>query len=198
MNERVFKHTEAHKLEDPERLKWLPPEEVLLKLQLTEGMKVADIGAGTGYFSIPIAKAVGASGHVFAVDLQPEMLKLLSKKLDQPNASHNISLHQGAASHLPLPAGGVDLVFYANIWHELDHPDSDFAEALRIAETGGRIAILDWRADQTPPPGPPRDHRISTESVSSFLTRKECGNVRSSNVGQYGYLVIAELGKSKT
>ncbi len=73
MNDREFKHTEAHKLEDPERLKWLPPAEILAHLRLGPGMKVADIGAGTGYFSIPIARAVGALGHVFAVDLQPEI-----------------------------------------------------------------------------------------------------------------------------
>ena len=147
MNDRVFKHTEAHKLEDPERLKWLPPAEILAHLRVGPGMKVADIGAGTGYFSIPIARAVGALGHVFAVDLQPEMLDLLRGKLEQPNAPDNVSLHQGVASQVPLPDRSVHMILYANIWHEIEDLDSTFREAVRISVLGGKIAILDWRDD---------------------------------------------------
>ena len=92
MHDRVFKHTEAHKLEDPERLRWLPPAEVISHLRLLPGMKIADIGAGTGYFSIPIARAVGDGGRVLAADLQPEMLELLHQKLSQEDALGNIEL----------------------------------------------------------------------------------------------------------
>jgi precorrin-6B methylase 2 len=88
MHDRVFKHTEAHKLEDPERLRWLPPAEVISHLRLLPGMKIADIGAGTGYFSIPIARAVGDGGRVPAADLQPEMLELLRQKLSQDRPFH--------------------------------------------------------------------------------------------------------------
>ena len=193
MNDRVFKHTEAHKLEDPERLKWLPPAEILTDLRVGPGMKVADIGAGTGYFSIPIARAVGALGHVFAVDLQAEMLDLLRVKLEQPNVPDNVSLHQGAASQLPLRDRSVHMILYANIWHELDDPDSTFREALRVSVSSGKIAILDWRDDCPPPPGPPQEHRISDGSVMSFLKGKGCGNLVSKHVGQFGYLVTAEL-----
>ncbi len=197
MNDRVFKHTEAHKLEDPERLKWLPPAEVLGHLRLGPGMKVADIGAGTGYFSIPIARAVGALGHVFAVDLQPEMLDLLHRKLEQANAPSNVSLHQAAASQLPLPDRSVHMILYANIWHELEDLDGVFREALRISVLGGKIAILDWRDDCSPPPGPPQEHRISDGSVMSFLKAKGCGDLAPKHVGRFGYLVTAELNSVK-
>ena len=193
MNDRVSKHTEAHKLEDPERLKWLPPAEVLAQLRFVPGMKVADIGAGTGYFSLPIARAVGALGQVFAVDLQPEMLDLLRQKLEPPGAPDNVSLHQGVASQLPLPDRSVHVILYANIWHELNEFDATFAEALRISVLGGRIAILDWRDDCSLPPGPPREHRISNGSVASFLKAKGCNKVVSKHVGQFEYLVTAEL-----
>lgn len=196
MHDRVFKHTEAHKLEDPERLKWLPPAEVLAHLRLAPGMKVVDIGAGTGYFGMPIAHVLGTLGHVFAVDLQPEMLDLLKQKLSLPGAPTNVSLHQAAASKLPLQDDSVDIVFYANIWHELDDLDSTFREAARVSVPGGMIAILDWRSDCAPPPGPPQDHRISDGSVISFLKLNGCRNVVSKHVGQFGYLVIAELNGS--
>ena len=196
MNDRIFKHTDAHKLEDPERLNWLPPAETIAHLQLRAGMKVADIGAGTGYFSIPIAHAVGALGHVFAVDLQPEMLDLLRRKLAQPGGVDNVSLHQGVASQLPLPDCSVQVIFYANVWHELEDLDSAFREAVRVSVAAGRIGILDWRDDCSPPPGPPQEHRISNGFVVSFLGGKGCRDLVSRHVGRFGYLVTAELASS--
>jgi len=193
MNDRVFKHTEAHKLEDPERPKWLPPAEVLSRLGITPGMKVADIGAGTGYFAIPIARAVGNSGQVIAVDLQPEMLEMLRRKLEIADAPTNISLQQGSASSLPLGDASVELVLYANIWHELDDHDLALREAFRVLGSGGRIAILDWRKDKAPPPGPPQEHRISADSVSAFLRSNGWRQISSHDVGAYGYVVIAGL-----
>jgi ubiquinone/menaquinone biosynthesis C-methylase UbiE len=193
MHDRVFKHTSAHKLEDPQRLQWLPPSQVLSLLGLLPGMRVADIGAGTGYFSIPIARTVGRSGHVFAVDLQAEMLDMLRKKLESADAPQNISLHAGNATLLPLPGNSVDIVFYANIWHEIEDLESTFREASRISIPGGKIAILDWRDDCVPPPGPPQAHRIPVDSVVSLLNGKACEHVLSTHVGEFNYLVSAQL-----
>ena len=193
MNDRVFRHAHAHKLEDPERLKWLPPAEVLSRLHLAPGSRVADVGAGTGYFTFPLANAVGPNGHVFAVDLQQEMLNLLQQKLRQANAPTNITLHRAPASQLPLADKSVDVVFYANIWHELDDPDAAFGEARRISVPGSTIAILDWRSDKESPPGPPQDHRIAVETLANFLQTSGCHRLGCYNVGQYGYLITAAL-----
>lgn len=193
MNDRVFKHAHAYKLEDPERLKWLPPAEVLSRLHLPMGAHVADVGTGTGYFSIPIAKAVGDAGKVFAVDLQQEMLDKLGPKLEQPDAPQNISLHLGAASQLPLADDSVDLAFYANIWHELDDREAALREAIRVAKSNGKIALLDWRSDKAPPPGRPQEHRIPAEAGVAFLQSNGCHRVSCYNVGQYNYIITAEL-----
>lgn len=193
MHDRVFKHTEAHKLEDPQRQQWMPPATILAKLRLSPGMRIADIGAGSGYFAIPLAHAVARGGHVFAVDLQPEMLDLLHQKLDKPETPKNISLHAGDASRLPLQDHSVDLVFYANIWHEIADLDSAIREASRVAVANGQIAILDWRDDCVPPPGPPGDHRLSVASVVSFLNDNGCQQVQSTHVGEFSYLVTATL-----
>jgi ubiquinone/menaquinone biosynthesis C-methylase UbiE len=188
---RIFKPSEAHKLEDPARLAWLPPAEVIERLALEPGMRVVDVGAGTGYFSIPIARVVGPGGEVFAVDLQPEMLDMLASKLSGPDAPRNISLHQGSAAKLPLPDASADLVFFANIWHELDDTLAVVRETRRILTTVGKIAILDWRSDAPPPPGPPQDHRVAASDVVSLLTANGCNIVHSENVGQFSYLVLA-------
>ncbi len=81
VNDRVFHASQAARLDSPERLIWLPPGEVVAHLGLAPGMTVADIGAGTGYFTLPIAKQVGPHGKVYAVDLQPDMLAILAKKV---------------------------------------------------------------------------------------------------------------------
>jgi ubiquinone/menaquinone biosynthesis C-methylase UbiE len=195
MSDRVFNHTHAHKLEDPERLKWMPTTEVLSRLHLAKGAHIADIGAGTGYFAIPMARAVGDAGHVLAIDLQPEMLQLLQQKLDEPDAPVNISPRRGSASKLPLEDRIVDLAFYANIWHELEEDDQDAAlrEAARVAVPGGKIAILDWRRDKQSPPGPPQDHRIAAETIMNLLQTNGCHRVACYNIGEFSYLVTAEL-----
>ncbi len=193
MNDRVFKHSSAHKLEDPERLKWMPPAEVLSRLHLKHGERVADIGAGTGYFSLPIANAVGADGHIYAVDLQQEMLDLLTTKLQQNNSPSNISLHRGPASKLPLEDSSVDVAFYANVWHEFDDCEGVLREAMRITMPNGRIALLDWRHDKESPPGPPQGHRIAADALVDFLQKHGIRKVSCYNVGQYSYMITGEL-----
>lgn len=194
MNDRVFRASNAHKLEDPDRRVWLPPDEVIAGLELGLDSTVADIGAGTGYFAIPLAD-LPATAHVFAVDLQAEMLELLKRKLTEANAG-KISLLQGAATALPLESGSCDLALLANIWHEIDDRKAALSECRRILRNGGRIAILDWRTDveQTPveqTPGPPLEHRLSQETVRGELESEGWRVVRACLVGEYSYLVVA-------
>jgi len=191
MHSRVFDPSQVHRLEAPERLQWMPPGEVLGCLQLSPGMTVADIGAGTGYFAIPLARAIAPSGRVFAVDLQPELLDVLRGKLSQPDAPTNIAALQGTASATGLAGGRCDLVFAANVWHELDDYPAAFAELKRILKPGARIVVLDWRPDVERPPGPPLEHRLSPHEVQRFFEDhgKRVDAVR--NVGQYSYLILA-------
>jgi ubiquinone/menaquinone biosynthesis C-methylase UbiE len=188
MNNRVFTPARAHKLEDPERLKWLPPAEVLAQLNVTSGITVADIGAGTGYFSLPLARAVAPAGKVYAVDFQPEMLALLARKLEA--ADHgNITLVAGSASETHLSDSSCDLVLLANVWHELDNAPAVLKETHRIIKPNGRLALLDWRADVTRPPGPPVEHRIPAEQVVKFVAAHGWALGTSSNIGAYSYLL---------
>ena len=192
MNERTFNVADAHKLEDPERLTWLPPDEVVVSLDLRSGMRVADIGAGTGYFTIPIARVVGESGAVYALDFQTGMLDLLGKKLLQPAAPGNITVVHAAATHTTLQASCVDFVFMSNIWHELDDHALVLKETARILRPAGGVAILDWRPNVAQPPGPPLAHRIPASSVVQTLQSNGVAVERSGNVGKYSYLVVGK------
>ncbi len=191
MNDRTFHPSRAQRLEDPERLSSLPPGDAILKLQLHAGQTVADIGAGTGFFAIPFAGAVSPEGRVLAVDLQPEMLALLQEKLQRPGAPANIELLEGDAARTNVPDAACDLAFLANLWHELDGHPAVLAEMARILKPGGRIAILDWRADIASPPGPPQDDRIPQSEVIAALERSGWSVLRSGPFGLRNYLVVA-------
>jgi ubiquinone/menaquinone biosynthesis C-methylase UbiE len=190
MNSRTFKAADAQRLEDPERQNWLPVGEAIDALSISPGMTVADIGAGTGYFAIPFARAVAPSGTVLAVDFQPAMLAILREKLSAPGMPRNIQLLEGSAENTGVPGAACDLVFLANIWHELDDHAAVLREAARILKSDGAIAVLDWSHDATRPPGPPLEHRVSLAQAKAAL--QDAGwNIRhASRFGPYNYLVL--------
>ena len=190
MNERTFHASQAHKLDDPQRKAWLPPQEVLAALRLRPPSVVADIGAGTGYFSLPLADAA-ETARVYAVDLQAEMLRLLEQKLS-PQQAARITLLEGRATALPLAGASCDLVLMANLWHELDGRPAVLAECRRILREQGRVAILDWRPGVAQPPGPSLAHRIPMEAVVRELEESGWKRPDARSIGEYSYLVLAE------
>jgi ubiquinone/menaquinone biosynthesis C-methylase UbiE len=191
MNQRTFDPSNAHRLEDPQRLTWMPPGEVIERLGLKPGMVIADIGAGTGFFALPFARTVGRSGLVWAVDLQPEMLRLLEDKLRRESSAENIRLLEGNAAQTGIPDGACEMAFLANIWHELDAPHDVLAEMRRILRSGGRVSILDWRTGVPHPPGPPLDHRVSVDRAEAMVSGAGWQNVSAGLLGPYSYLLIA-------
>jgi FkbM family methyltransferase len=196
---KLFDPASAHKLEDPERPTWMPPSDVLSHLALKTANDVADIGAGTGYFAVPIARAV-APGQVYAVDLQPQMLKLLEQKLGAADpqdpqraaAPDNITLVEGDASATTLPDASVDVALLANMWHEIDDHALVLREVSRILRQHGRLAILDWRPDVDRPPGPPLEFRIAAAEVTRTLEQQGWRVTMNTGIGTYSYLLLAE------
>ncbi len=188
MNDRLFNPSLADRLEDPERLLWLPPAVVINALAVQPGDTIADIGAGTGYFSLPLAQAATPLGFVFAVDSQAEMLERLQYKLDTGNTS-NIRAVLAAADSTGLPDASCNLVFLAKVWHEFADRAAVLLEAKRILKAGGRIAILDWRPDVEPKPGPPLHHRLRASEAVGNLHAAGFVAVKQSNVGKYSWLV---------
>ncbi len=191
MHERRFHASHAHRLEDPERMVWLPPAEVMRALALRPGEAAADIGAGTGYFAQPMAEAVGPAGKVYAVDAQPEMLALLKSKLDRDGLA-NVELVQAEAERTGLPEASCDLYFLANVWHELEDWEAAAREARRVLKAGGRVAILDWRPDVDPEHGPPLAHRVDASHASGYLQAAGFQLANAVRVGRYSWLLQAK------
>lgn len=193
MHERRFDAALAHRLDLPERILWLPPDEVIRALGIQAGETVVDVGAGTGYFALPLADAVGARGRVIAVDAQRAMLTHLNEKI-APAAVSNIELVLAEADALAVPNNTCDLAFLANVWHEFPDRGSVLVEAKRVLKATGRIAILDWRPDVEADHGPPLEHRLPSSSAVAELIAGGFKPVSQSNVGIYSWMVQAFAG----
>jgi SAM-dependent methyltransferase len=190
LNERTFNPENTWKLDDPERLKWLPPDDIVSRFGLKPGEIVADIGAGTGYFAIPMAARI-APGMVYAVDFQPGMLERLRARLAAAGDPPNIEPIRGEASATTLPDASVDFVLLANVWHEVDDREGVLREAGRIARESARIAILDWRTGVSRPPGPPFEHRVPVEETVRLLEANRWSVVATAEY-PFHYLLVAD------
>lgn len=188
MTDRRFNVSQAHRLDAPERLVWLPPAEVVRALHLRAGETVADIGAGTGYFSLPIGRALGSSGRLWAVDAQAEMLTILREKIQRESVT-NLDLIHAEADCSHLPNASCDLVFMANVWHEFADRMAVLRESLRILKRPGRVAILDWRPDVERESGPPLEHRIAAADAAAELRAAGFTQVEQCTVGRFSWLL---------
>jgi len=173
------------------RLSFLPFKEVIDYMDIKPGMTVVDIGVGTGYFAIPIARIVGDKGTVYAVDVQTAMLEHLEKKIVHESLSSIFEIIEAPAEDTSLPGGCAHIVLMANLWHEIDDHMAALEEAGRLLIPEGRLFILDWRPDVERPPGPALEHRISANQVVAFLTANGWKMDLNCNIGMYSYLLSA-------
>jgi SAM-dependent methyltransferase len=150
--------------DDPKRDAWQKPHEVIEALKLKRDALVADIGAGTGYFTVRLARAAPA-GKVFAVDLEPDMVKHLAERAKHEQLS-NIVPVQATTDEARLPAK-VDLVLMVDTYHHIDDRRRYFAKLKESLKPGGRVAIIDFTLDSDIGPAPRA--RVSPERVKSEL-----------------------------
>jgi SAM-dependent methyltransferase len=154
----------ARQFDDPNRDAWQKPDEVVDALQLVPTAIVADLGAGTGYFSVRIAKRV-PRGKVFAVDIEPDMLRYLTERKHREHLGVLQPVQARAdAANLPEP---VDLVLVVDTYHHIDNRTAYFAKLAKSLRPDGRLAIIDFKVDA--PEGPPPEFRMPPEKVTAEL-----------------------------
>lgn len=160
---RVMHFHGAPWLDRPERARQERPDVVLAALELEPGMAVADVGAGTGYYSWRIAQRVRPQGVVYAVEVQPEMLKMLADQMSRRGAA-NVKIIHGTASDPRLPAGTLDLALMVEVYHELEYPHEVLSAIVRALKPGGRVVFVEVRANDPAVPASPL-HTMSEEQV---------------------------------
>jgi SAM-dependent methyltransferase len=154
-------------LERPEREQEEAPSIAIRALGLKPGQVVADIGAGSGYYTVRMAREVGPSGRVIATDIQPGMLEILRRRLQQDRLS-NVELVLGAADDPKLPDGSLDLALMVDVYHELSAPQA-FVRRLRAAlKPTGRLVLLEFRKEDPKIPIRP-EHKMSVAEVKAEL-----------------------------
>jgi ubiquinone/menaquinone biosynthesis C-methylase UbiE len=162
----VMSHQGAAWLEREGRDKEERPEVVLEAMELKEGMTVAEIGTGTGYFARRIAKVVGPTGKVLAVDIQPEMLVLLEKYAAEGGIKNIVPI-LGTETDPKLPKAGVDRILMVDVYHEFQKPEEMLARIRESLAPGGRVILVEYRAEGETASHINKEHRMTTEQVLS-------------------------------
>jgi protein-L-isoaspartate O-methyltransferase len=142
----VMGHQAADWLERPERDTEEKPALLLKALRLKPGDAVADIGAGTGFYTRRLAREVGPNGLVYAEEIQPEMLRLLTNQMAGLNL-HNVKPVLGDITDPKLPPASVDLILMVDVYHEFDHPREMVEAMLRALKPGGRMVFVEFRGE---------------------------------------------------
>lgn len=155
------------RLASSERDAWQKPDELVAALRLQPGQVACDVGAGPGYFALRLARAVGESGLVYAVDVEPRILDALRERLAQ--GPRNVVPVLALAADPLLPPRACDLILVVNTFHHFPDPPSYLRRLARSLRPGGRIVNVDYEKKETPF-GPPLAQRVSREE---FLRQAE-------------------------
>jgi ubiquinone/menaquinone biosynthesis C-methylase UbiE len=140
---------------------------MLEALEVQPGWTVTDFGCGNGYYTLKLAQQVGPEGRVFGVDIQQEMLDMLEQRAEEAGVK-NIEPILGAALDVALPADSCDLVLLADVYHEMSHPVPMLAVIRRSLKPGGRVALLEFRAEDPKVPIK-RLHKMSRQQILSEM-----------------------------
>jgi predicted methyltransferase len=156
----------AKVFDDPERDAWQKPHEVINALALKPDAVVADIGSGTGYFSLRFAHMV-PKGRVYGVDTEPDMVKYLAERAKREGMGNVTAVAATPEDpHLPEKA---DLIILVDVYHHIENRERYFSKLRDSLKPGGRVAIIDFRMDS--PDGPPKAGRIAPAQVKTELKK---------------------------
>ena len=159
----VMGHQGANWLDRPEREWEEKPSLTIDALKVKPGHIAADIGAGTGVFTFLLSGKVGAKGRVLAVDIQPEMLRILGQRIKERGVG-NVEMILGEEKDPKLPAGSLDLVLMVDVYHEFAYPWEMMQAICRGLKPGGRVAFVEYRAEDPSVPIK-RLHKMSERQV---------------------------------
>lgn len=166
---RLFPPQDLGLLEAPDRDEWQRPHQILDALGVAEASVVADVGAGSGWFTVRLARRVGPNGLVYAQDVQPEMLAAISRRVQREGLA-NVRTRLGRGSDPYLPADTFDAVLIVDVVHEIEDRVTLFSNLRRALKPDGSIGVVDFRPGSSGP-GPDAAERMAPEGIEAEAAR---------------------------
>jgi len=163
----VMGHLGAGWLERSSREREERTDLLIERLPLEPGDTAADLGAGTGFFSLPMAERVGPDGRVLAVDIQPEMLQIITDRIAR-NGIDNIDTILATEKDPRLPAGSVDMLLMVDAYHEFSYPREVMQGVVRGLKVGGRVVLIEYRGEDPLVPIKPLHKMTEKQAIAEM------------------------------
>lgn len=176
-------------LEAADRAQWQKPDEVVAALSLHAGDRVADVGAGSGYFARRLSAAVGPSGRVDAIDVDEALLGYLRIRLDDEKLA-NVRTRRVEPDDPALAPASEDVVFLCNTYHQLRNRGAYLARLAAALRPGGRVVVVDFQAREDVPEGPPLREKLARETVVDEFHRAGFSLDREEGFLPYQYFLV--------
>ena len=185
---RLFPPSDLGLLDAPDRDLWQRPDQIMDAMGVADASVVGDIGAGSGWFTIRLARRVGPRGIVYAEDVQKEMINATLRRVGR-EGFNNVKAVLGSKNDPRLPASSLDAVLMVDAYHEVEDRVSMLANLAKALKPGGRLGIIDFRLDGTGP-GPDPDERVSPDVVVNDATKAGLRLIRQEPFLPYQYFLI--------
>ncbi|HXK61808.1 MAG TPA: methyltransferase domain-containing protein [Acidobacteriota bacterium] len=183
-------------LEDPKRDEYQKPHEVIQALNLKEGEKIADIGAGSGYFAFRLARHVGETGEVYAVDVSPDMIIHMNRAIRDRGIT-NVRTILAPPDDPLLADNSIDRFFICNTWHHIENQAKYLRLMKKMLKPGGTVVMIDFQKRELPV-GPPVQMKIAKEDLIAQMQANGFELKKEHTFLPYQYfLVFAVAGASE-
>ena len=175
-------------LEDPKRDAYQKPQEIMMALGLKPGEVIADIGAGSGYFTFRLARHVGDKGKVYAVDVSPDMILHINRRIRELKVNNVVSILADPDDPL-LPDHSVNRFFFSESWHHIENQKKYLSLMKRMLKPGGEIVMVDFHKRDLPV-GPPMQMRIAREDLMKQMESNGFRLVKEHTFLPYQYFLV--------
>jgi len=184
----LFSPDDLGVLEGPDRDEWQQPDRTMDELAIADGARVADIGAGGGWFTVRLAHRVGPNGVVYAEDIQPEMIGAIERRVSREGLA-NVQTILGTTSDPRLPEA-LDAVLIVDAYPQFDEPVAMLRQVADALAPGGRLGIVDFTKDGAGGPGPPLEDRLDPAQVVKDAAEAGLRLERHHTFLRYQYLLV--------